>query len=192
MIDLLKNQNPTSESRFDGLKDKQQAIAEFISSTRQFIDRHSLICENAKNNMLGVALPRGSIFKYGDQLPSFLKALDDGEDVTVVFVRRAGEIVAIGMAEVPESGSVKVETIDVESKSRRSNGLKHSIEIEGQVFDIGIAHALVLMLVDTLRATRIHTDATNKMSRYVFKSLGFSPYTDKNSCLLEFYHPDMA
>lgn len=192
MIDRLLARKPSSESRFDKLANRQQAISDFNTQTEQFIDRDSFEFEDVKSDVSRIKLPSGSNFKYDAQLPSYLCAIERGENVTVVVVRRNGDIVAFGMAEPPNSGSVKIETIDVESKSRRSGGVKRAIEIEGQKFDIGIAHVLVLKLVEALRPTRIHTDATNHMSRYVFKSLGFSSYSDDNSCLLEYCHPNAA
>lgn len=192
LFDRLIAEKPSSEFRFDELTHKQQAISEFISQTKQFIYHNSLEYEEVKCVVSHITLPSGSIFKYKDQLPSFLSAIKNGENVTVVVVRRNGEIVAFGIAEVPQFGSVKIETIDVELKSRRSNGFKHSIDIEGQHFDIGISHVLVLVLVEALRPTRIHTDATNNKSRYVFKSLGFSSCSDVNPCLLEYCHPDIS
>ncbi len=192
MIDRLLARKPSSESRFDNLRNRQQAISEFITQTEQFIGRSSLEFEDVKSDVSRIKLPGGSTFKYDDQLPSFLRAIERGENVTVVVVRRNSDIIAFGMAEAPNSGSVMIEAIDVELKSRRSHGVKSSIEIESQIFDIGIAHVLVLKLVEALRSTRIHTDATNHKSRYVFKSLGFSSYSDENSCLLEYRHPDAA
>ena len=192
MIERLLAQNPSSESRFDKLISKQKAISEFISQTVQFIGGDSFEFEDVKSDVSRIRLPSGSSFKYDDQLPSFLSAIEKGENVTVVVVRRNRDIVAFGMAETPNSGSVKIETIDVESRSRRSCGVKRTIEIESQNFDIGIAHVLVLKLVEALRPTRIHTDATNHKSRYVFKSLGFSSYSEENSCLLEYCHPNAA
>jgi hypothetical protein len=177
---------PSSEFRFDELTNKQQAISEFISQTKKFIVQNSLEFEDVKRDVFRIKLPSGSIFKYDDQLPSFLRAIEKGESSTVVVVQRNGDIVAFGMAEAAQSCSVKIETIDVEFKSRRSSGVKSSIDIEGQIFDIGISHVLVLKLVEALQPTRIHTDAANHKSRYVFKSLGFRSYSDENSCLLEY------
>jgi hypothetical protein len=113
---------PSSEFRFDELKNKQQAISEFISQTKKFIVRNSLKFEDFKRDVFRIKLPSGSIFKYDDQLPSFLRAIEKGERSTVVVVQRNGDIVVH-----PALSWVEIQSTAVEQYSRF------------EVFDVAIA-----------------------------------------------------
>lgn len=84
----------------------------------------------------------------------------------------------------PSSVGHEVKIIDVEAASRRSAELKTTIQIENETFEIGVGHVLVVSIINQFNV-RLHTDATRDSSRYVFRSVGFKPYSDNNPCLLE-------
>jgi hypothetical protein len=60
---------PSSEFRFDELKNKQQAISEFISQTKKFIVRNSLKFEDFKRDVFRIKLPSvaSATGGYGDR-----------------------------------------------------------------------------------------------------------------------------
>lgn len=175
-----------SETRFDSLEDPTAAVQAVRTACKQFATSLKLDMSVLTPDDPPPELPTGEYFKYDDQLPSFCRAVARGEGVTVVTIRRNGNVVAFGLAEVPEGDSVSIECIDVGMKSRRGNRVSSTVQIEQQTFEVGISHVLVACLLNTIDSPRIHTDATTASSRYIFKSLGFHSYSDSNPCLLEF------
>ena len=124
-------------------------------------------------------------FRYADQYEPFVEALRNGENVTIATVLQDGKVIAYGFAEVPTKRGVEIMTVEVTVESRRSAGVKSTITIDGEPFEIGIGHVLVLGLMRAIEAETLHTNATTATARYVFKSLGFVSTDEDNSCLLE-------
>lgn len=123
-------------------------------------------------------------FRYADQYQPFAEALRNNEKVTVATVLQDGKVIAYGFGEVPTKHGVEIMTIDVSVESRRSAGVKSTVTINGEPFEIGIGHVLVLGLIEAIETETIHTNATTAAARYIFKSLGFVPTDEDNSCLL--------
>ncbi len=70
--------------------------------------------------------------------------------------------------------------------SRRRNALSAAIIVEGEQFQVGVSRVVLARLLTELSGP-VATDATNKRSRYVFKSLGFVRQDGcSNPCMLRF------
>jgi hypothetical protein len=175
-----------TEHRFDALSDKVSSIKAVAQKSEELRSKLSLNIATLTDSDEFPKLPTDTHFKYDDQLPSFYRALLIGEHVTISVVRRSSRVVAFGIAEVPKNDSVSIELINVAFDSRRKAGVSELLQLEGQEFNIGIGHVLVLHLINELDSKRICTDATTSPSRYIFKSLGFRPYSEDNPCLLHF------
>jgi len=172
------------ELRFDSLPDRQSAVTAFIQATREFAKASGVVVRApiASDEITHLNCDAG--FRYADQYQPFGEALRNGEQVTIVTVLQAGEVVAFGFAEVPSKDGVEIMTIDVAMASRRLAGMKSTTTTEGEPFEIGIGHVLVLGLSESIDAEFVHTNATTAPARYIFKSLGFVPTDEDNSCLL--------
>lgn len=156
----------------------------FIQATREFAKASGLVIRAPTASDEITDLNGDAGFRYTDQYQPFAEALGKGEKVTIVTVVKAGEVIAFGLAEVPTKHGVEIMTIDVAQGSRRSAGLKSTIEINEETFEIGIGHVLVLGLIESINAAAVHTNATTAPARYIFKSLGFVSTDEENSCLL--------
>lgn len=175
---------PASELRFDSLPHRQSAVTTVIQAVNEFA--------NANGALIRVPSTRGDTpdlnqhagFRYADQYQPFAEALGKGEQVTIVTVIKAGEVIAFGLAEVPTKHGVEIMTIEVAQGSRRSTGVTSTVEISEEGFEIGMGHVLVLGLIESINAEAVHTNATTAPARYLFKSLGFLPTDEDNSCLL--------
>lgn len=76
--------------------------------------------------------------------------------------------------------------VDVDRYSRRSAGLAAEVLLDGQRFEVGVAHVVVLELMNSIQGP-LRADATNPGSRYVLKSLGFvHDQGNPNPCILTF------
>jgi hypothetical protein len=183
-LEAISNEPPSSELRFDSLPDRESAVNAMVAATRE--------CEKAVDIIVSVPSASDDLpeltpdagFRYADQYRPFADALRQGEDVTIVNVLLAGEVVAFGFGEVPSENAVEIITIDVGRASRRSADVKSTIKINDQSFEIGIGHVLVLGLTDSIKADALHTNATSPQARYIFKSLGFVSSDEENECLL--------
>ena len=156
----------------------------FIEATKEFAKASGVVVRApmASDEITNLNCDAG--FRYADQYQPFGEALRNGEKVTIVTVLQAGEVLAFGFAEVPSKDGVEIMTIDVAMVSRRLAGMKSVTTIEGEPFEIGIGHVLVLGLSEYIDAEFVHTNATTAPARYIFKSLGFAPTDEDNSCLL--------
>lgn len=178
------DESTSSELRFESLPDREFAVNAIVVATRELAHSSGLIvCVPGKGDSVP-DMTRCERFRYADQYVSFADALLHGEDVTIATVLKAGEVVAFGFAEVPSEDGVEIMTIDVAIESRRSAGEKSTIEINGESFEIGIGHVLVLALIESVGANALTTNATTSPARYLFTSLGFLSTDEENSCLL--------
>jgi hypothetical protein len=177
---------PPSLYRFEDLKDHESATNSILRETEKFSASHGLTVMNLTPNENLPELPTSSGFKYDDQVPAFYCALLRGEDVKIVLVKASENVIAFGLVESPKDGEVEIEIIDVATEWRRSAGRKTLLELEGQTFEVGVAHVLVTHLVRSANSGKIKTNASNKESRYVFKSVGFKGYSNEDPCLLRF------
>lgn len=68
--------------------------------------------------------------------------------------------------------------------SFRYAGLRKSLRIEGENFQVGVGHLIVDALLESCNRF-VRVDATNPASQYIFKSLGFR-HDDliRNPCIL--------
>lgn len=179
-----------SEFRIDSLPDREIAVKAVVQAAKEFsTELGVLVRVPTAEDGIGALNPE-SEFRYSDQFQPFTEALGNGEKVTIATVVQTSEIIAFGFGEVPSKNIVEIMTIDVATASRRSAGVKSSIKINGESFEIGIAHVLVLALIESIDAEIIHTNATTAPARYIFKSLGFVSTDEDNSCLLRLEKTD--
>jgi len=179
-----------SEFRFRDLSNREGAVESIQVTTRRFAINNKLAVRvvSAPDDIPSV--PTGLGFKYGGHSGSLDDAkclMEKGQAVLVVFVEENGEVVAYGFS-VKEPGQLgtEVKIIDVAREARRSGGLYAEVELEGTIFQVGVAHVLVIELMESTEGPMM-TDATNPRSRYVFKSLGFvHDDTTGNPCILRF------
>ena len=183
-FEMSSDESTSSELRFDSLPDRECAVEAIVVATRKFAQSSGVVvCVPGKGDSIP-DLTRCERFRYADQYGPFADALRQGEEVTIATVLKAGEVVAFGFAEVPSEDGVEIMTIDVAIESRRSSGEKATIEINGESFEIGIGHVLVLALIESLGADAVTTNATTSSARYLFTSLGLISTDEENSCLL--------
>jgi hypothetical protein len=180
---------PSNELRFDSVPGYQRAVTAMLRATTDFASASGVLVNILSASGDTPSLNEDAGFRYADQYQPFVEALRNGEKVTIVTVLQAGEVIAIGFGEVPSKDGVEIMTIDVAAGSRRSAGMKSTITIEGETFEIGIGHVLVLGLIES-DAEIVHTNATTAAARYIFKSLGFVSTDEDNSCLLRLEKSD--
>jgi len=181
---LISDEPPSSELRFDSLPDREDAVHAITDATRAFGTVSGVVVSVLA---AGDDLPdpkQDAGFRYADQYQPFAEALRKGEAVTVETVQRAGDVIAFGFGEVPSKEAVEIMTIDIGQASRRSSGVKSTVDINNESFEIGIGHVLVLGLIESIDANVLHANATSPQARYIFKSLGFVSTDEDNSCLL--------
>jgi len=183
-LETLMNKPASSEDRFDSLANREKAVATIIDATRSFEKSRELTVLIPTRSDSIPKLSQGSTFKYDIHYGSYVRGVGDGEDFTFVIVCKES-VIAFGFGEVPFNNETDIRTIDVETQFRRSIGWKSTVQIEGQSFDVGVGHVLVLGLIDSIKSTDAVTEALNPQSRYIFKSLGFVSTWEKNSCLLK-------
>jgi hypothetical protein len=181
---------PSSEIRFDSLPDRLSAVTAMVQATNEFSIANGVLIHASAANDEFPALAPGAGFRYADQYQPFVEAFSKGEKVTIVTVLQSGEVIAFGIGEVPTNDGVEIMTVDVASASRRSAGVKSTTTIDGESFEIGIGHVLVLGLIESIDAEIVHTNATTAPARYIFKSLGFVSTDEDNSCLLRLEKSD--
>ncbi len=174
----------SSEIRFDSLPDREGAVHAIVAATRALGNSNGVLVNVPAASDTVPDLKRDAGFRYTDQYQPFIDALHNGEAVTIVIVQKDGDVIAFGLGEVPSKHGVEIMTTDVEEASRRSAGVKSSIDISNEPFEIGIGHVLVLGLIESIDASVLHTNATSPQARYIFKSLGFVSSDEDNSCLL--------
>ena len=180
-----------SELRFEQLKDREEAVKLLTLATRLFIDDSDLAVRVVTTPEDILAVPAGSEFKYSGHtwgsLDDAKHSMKEGIAVTVVVVEKDGVLVGYGIAEKEmDDEATEFEFVDVDRWARRSRSFFKEIELEGNPFRIGVAHVLVLTLMDNIKGP-METDATNPASRYAFKSLGFVHDDSRpNPCILEF------
>jgi len=180
-----------SELRFEQLKDREEAVKLLTLATRLFIDDSDLAVRVVTTPEDILAVPAGSEFKYSGHtwgsLDDAKHSMKEGTSVTVVVVEKDGVLVGYGVAEKEmDEETTEVEIIDVDRWARRSRRFFREIELEGNQFQVGVAHVVVLALMENTKRP-VRTDATNPASRYAFKSLGFiHDETTSNPCILRF------
>lgn len=184
-----KMSTQSHEIRFDSLPDCRSAVTAILQATREFAKDIGVLVHVPSAGGGIVDLVHHSGFRYADQYQPFAEALQNGEKVTIATVLQNGRVIAYGFAEVPTKHGVEIMTIDVSEESRRSDGVKSTVTIHGEPFEIGIGHVLVLGLIEAIEAETIHTNATTAAARYIFKSLGFMATDEDNSCLLNLINP---
>lgn len=186
----LESRPPSSENRFEELGKPCLAVESFKVAAIEF--GHDL-CANVNAITNAKDLPMlgcDSVFKYstpgGGIFSEYRSRLEDKEDVLVFVVQECQAVIGYGLVDLGLPGlDHEVKVVDVETASRRSAGLFATIQVESELFEIGVGHLLVTSIVNHFDNARLHTDATHDSSRYVFKSSGFSSYSANNPCLLE-------
>lgn len=179
-----------SEFRFRDLSSKSDAVQAIRATTRQFATSNELTVRVVSTPSDIPNVPIGQGFKYGGNSGSLGDAkcwMEEGHTVQVVLVEELDSVMGYGIA-LRETGEEKTEIkiIDVARGLRRWSGRFAEIELEGERFQVGAAHVLVLTLLENIKGP-METDATNPASRYVFKSLGFvHDDTTSNPCILKF------
>ncbi len=176
-----------SEQRFERLADTV-AVESVLRATRDFQKENGLRVTFVTDPEDIPADLKGKRFKYtqawGGALARCRIRLIDGESVEVVLVRRDGTMIGYGVAS-RTSESTEIEIIDVDYSSRRRPGLAKDFKIGDKGFQVGVGHVVAAALIERC-ACPIRVDATTGASRYVFKSLGFSPKGHcNNPCILE-------
>ncbi len=183
-LESASSEPPSSEFRFDSLPGHANAVHAITDATRAFGKASGvMVSVPSRSDQIPDMKPDAG-FRYGDQYRPFADALHNGEAVTIVTVQRDGDVIAFGFGEVPSKDGVEIMTIDVEPASRRSGGVKSTININNETFEVGIGHVLVLWLIESINANALHSNATSPQARYIFKSLGFVSTDENNSCLL--------
>lgn len=112
-------------------------------------------------------------YKYWGEYAAISDRAGSGEEISIAIARDERHIIGFGIASRINSGH-KFEILDVVAWSRRSDGLKQSLNIQGEEFSVGVGHVIVARLVGGL-SRPVVVDAANDESRYIFRSLGFQP-----------------
>lgn len=188
--DLLRSIQNCSENRFTRLVDREGAVRAVLEGTKQFASRNDFQVSVVQVPGDIPILPSNVEFKYswrtGGSLDDARCWMNEGTDTLVVVVEEAGVVVGYGTAKREAGeGRMKIEIVDVDRYSRRSAGLAEEIALEDSRFQVGVAHLVVLTLLENLDGP-LWTDATNAESRYAFKSLGFiHDDSTTNPCILK-------
>ncbi len=183
----LEEMERSSERRFETAR-SPELIASISKTTKSFQTEHGLSVAVTGSVEKIPDIPRNSLFKYsrpygeGD-LPECSQRISNGEKITVALICEDGLLVGYGIAVTREVGS-EIEVIDVDCYSRREADLKGTVEVGGEVFQVGVGHVIVIALMEACPRP-VKVNATTPHSRYVFKSLGFvhDDYID-NPCIL--------
>jgi hypothetical protein len=183
---LMKN--PSSEHRIENIASGE--VSNFHAETSTFESEKNLkvVLVNMCDEIPKIS--EQTDFKYSvDGLSNILSesvsAMKGGEKLIIALVKEEELIIGYGTARLEDNGS-EIEIIDVDTYSRRKNGLVHPIQVSGKEFQIGIGHVIVKKLIDEC-IKPIKVDATNSQSRYIFKSLGFVHDDETgNPCILRF------
>ena len=173
---------PTSERRFLRLKEPSEAVRTISKEIADFPVRHGMSMKVATRADAVPPQAADAKFKY-QELQGAKDALGVGKDLVLSIVQKDDQAIAYGIAGPETSGKREVEIIDVAVGYRRTAGIKTEVNIEGQVFELGLGHVVVHSLMDALSCV-LETDATTPSSRYIFTSLGFISISDDNPCLL--------
>lgn len=179
----FENHYKTSEERLSKILDPKKAAEVFTKEAAVFAKEYGLetVIATSKNSIPD--FDDDVRFKYINAVYDYESRLDDGDDAVAVFIKDEDRVIAFGIAN-KEDHETKIDVIEVEINSTRRAGLSKEIEIENLSFEIGVGHLVVLRLLESCR-TPIWGDATNKESRYIFKSLGFDhDESTTNPCIL--------
>ena len=181
---MIEQGQQASEQRFGKLKDTATAIQSIRSRTQELASNKAIVVNIAYQPSQIPKTNRDAGFKYA-LLGECRSRMQSGEDIAVALVCENELVIGYGIAKRTSDATFDIEIIDVETASRRSNGLEAELKIEGQKFTVGIGHVIVLKLLESLQG-KLKTDATHDSSRYIFKSLGFVSVSKYNPCLLGF------
>lgn len=133
-------------------------------------------------------VPEDGNFKYsgfqdGLGLGEVPERMLRGENLIVILVEEE-QLIGYGIASL-ENDKSKIEIIDVDLYSRRLAGLALSLQVNDEVFHVGVGHLIGQALMNECPRP-IWVDATTKESRYIFLSIGFvHDDTTSNPCILE-------
>jgi hypothetical protein len=186
LSEILKElPSESSEDRLEALPDGSWTPALFIAAARALL-AHSMFAGTLHRQ--GDALPAlgdGVILKYAGEYETYIEEINDRTDLVVSVVREGDRVIAFAGAELRQD-EAEIKLVAVDDFSRRQRGVGQTVEVGGQMFNVGLGHAVVDLLTTAL-PNRIVTDATGDQSRYIFKSLGFKQQPDtSNPCLLQF------
>jgi len=178
----------SSENRFDKIENRESAIASIRNAATELGRDARIEVKAIADDAELPELSADARFNYsrpGDgTYEEYRVRMEKGDQVLVFVLLDCRTVIAYGLVELGSTAlGHEVKIIDVETASRRSSGLKVTIHLEGEAFEIGAAHLLLAAIIDHFDC-RLYADA-NDRSRYVLKSLGFSRYSDSNPCLLE-------
>lgn len=186
LSEILKElPSESSEDRLEALLDRSWTPAPFIAAARALLaDSMFAGTLHRKGNALP-ALGDGVILKYAGEYETYIEEINDRTDLVVSVVREGDRVIAFAGAEL-RLDEAEIKLVAVDHFSRRQRGVRETVEVGGQMFSVGLGHAVVDLLMTAL-PNRIVTDATGDQSRYIFKSLGFKQQPDtSNPCLLQF------
>lgn len=181
--EFFENDNKSSEQRLSKILDLKNAAKIFVKEIAIFEKEFGLESIIATNKNTIPVFEDDIHFKYIRSVHDFKIRLDEGDNIVAVFIKEEDKVIAFGIAN-KENYQTELEVIEVEINSSRRAGLSREIEIENQLFEIGVGHLVVLKLSNSCGAP-IWTDATSEESRYIFKSLGFvQDKSTSNPCIL--------
>ena len=179
----FENHDKTSEERLSKILYPKKAAEVFAKKAAVFAKEYGLETVIATSKNAVPDFDDDVRFKYINAVYDYESRLDDGDDAVAVFIKDKDRVIAFGIAN-KEDHETKIDVIEVEIFSTRRAGLSKEIEIENLSFEIGVGHLVLLRLLESCR-TPIWGDATNKESRYIFKSLGFDhDEGTTNTCIL--------
>lgn len=181
--EFFKNRDGSSEARFLKVLDPKEAAKVFAKEALALEKDFGLETIIATDKNAVPVFDDDIRFEYIIAVEDFKSRLDDGGEAVAVFISEESKVIAFGTASKNDQ-ETEIEVIEVEINSSRRAGLSKEIEIENLQFTIGVAHLVLLKLLEYCRSS-IWSDATNESSRYVFKSLGFVPDEgNANPCIL--------
>ena len=154
-------------------------------ATEQFKNKNGIKVISTDSPIEFNGFPYGTFFKYGGsgELEYCLNCISSGEGGFVVLAFEEEKMIGYGVVE-DKTKEQEVKIIDVDLYSTRKNGLYEPITIGDSEIRVGVGHAIVKGIVE-FREKPLFVDATNKNSRYIFKSFGFlQDRTVSNPCLL--------
>lgn len=163
----------TSEERLERLRPDLRAVERFREKANELKREANLQTQLITDAHQLPVLASDTRHKYPYCFDECRQRLPDGEDLLIAVAIEDLRVIGFGIAARGENGVAKIEIVDVDESSRRSSGLHTSLELQGEIFTIGVAHILVDLMSAELDCA-IQVDATTSGSRYVFKSLGFT------------------
>lgn len=185
--DALEFMERSSESRLENAL-SPDLIANFITATRSFRAENGLTVVLTSSAEEIPRIPDDVCFKYsrphseGD-LPVCTQRIKNGEKIAISLVFEEGLLIGYGIAAI-RGADTEIEIIDVDCYSRREADLKKTVELDGQLFHVGVGHVIVDTLLQTCPKP-VKVNATSSHSRYIFKSLGFRDAGLGNPCVLK-------